>query len=195
MRTFLVPALSEEQVLFVTSDQAELPGVPDSPFHNLTALSRSDMVASRGLEAPERRLLVEHVVDTFAWSAVRPMFPLRLIVPPDVPPWRPRLCRSYYRWLPPEEMLTTEDLKGLDDFDLVLRLFDFSAWRPILAQRFCSHMGPPPFDPLSIGLSALLARWRKWRWATLFTELHIPGPHAQRRQTPLRLQVQGLQRC
>ena len=172
MRTFLVPALSEEQALFVTSDQAELPRVPDSPFHNLIGLSRSDMVASRGLEASERRLLIENFVDTFTWSAVRPMLPLRLIVPPDVPPWRPRLCRSYYQWLPAEEMLTAENLKGLDDFDLVLRLFDFSAWRPILAQRFCSYMGPPPFDPLSIGLGALLARWRKWGWATLLTELH-----------------------
>jgi hypothetical protein len=172
MRTFLVPALGEEQALFLTSEQAELPRVPDSPFHNLIGLSRSDMVASRGLEASTRRLLIENFVDTFAWSAVRPILPLRLVVPPDVPPWRPRRCRSYYHWLPPEEMLTAEALKGLDDFDLVLRLFDFSAWRPILAQRFCSQMGPPSFDPLSIGLGALLARWRRWGWATLLTELH-----------------------
>jgi hypothetical protein len=63
-------------------------------------------------------------------------------------------------------------LKGLDDFDSVLRLFDFSAWRPILAQRFRSQLGPPPFDPVSIGLGALLARWKGWGWSTLFTELH-----------------------
>jgi hypothetical protein len=74
--------------------------------------------------------------------------------------------------LPPEETLTAADLQGLDDFDLVLRLFDFSAWRPILAQRFRSHLGPPPFDPVTIGLAALLARYKGWSWATLLTELH-----------------------
>jgi hypothetical protein len=70
-----------------------------------------------------------------------------------------------------EDTLSTDDLAGLDDFDLVLRLFDFSPWRPILAQRFRSHMGPPPFDPLSIGLGILLARWKRWSWPTLITEL------------------------
>ena len=48
---------------------------------------------------------------------------------------------------------------------------DFSAWRPILAQRFASHMGPPPFDPVSLGLLTLLGRWRSWGWSTLHTEL------------------------
>lgn len=174
MTTFLLPAPSEKEALFLAPDQSALPRVPDSPFHNLLALSRREMVESRGLEAPERRLLTEHFVHTFTWSAVRPILPLRLTVPLDVSSWRPRLCRSYYKWLPPEETLTAEGLKGLDDFDLVLRLFDFSAWRPILAQRFCSHMGPPPFDPVSIGLSALLARWRGWNWSTLHTELNSP---------------------
>jgi hypothetical protein len=66
------------------------------------------------------------------------------------------------------------DLQGLNDFDLVLRLFDFSPWRPYLAQRFCSQLGPPPFDPVSIGLCFLLARWRGWGWSELLTELHSP---------------------
>jgi hypothetical protein len=130
------------------------------------------MAESRGVEAPERRLLTKHFVCTFAWPAIRPLLPLRLVVPSDVPPWRPRHCRSYYKWLPPEETLTAKDLSGLDDFDLVLRLFDFSAWRPIFAQRFRSHLGPPPFDPVSIGLSVLLTCWKRWKWPTLLTELH-----------------------
>jgi hypothetical protein len=65
-------------------------------------------------------------------------------------------------------------LAGLDDFDLVLRLVDFSAWRPILAQRFTTHLGPPPFDPVSLGLLTLLGRWRDWDWPTLHTELVNP---------------------
>ena len=172
MTTLLIPALSEERAFFLPPDQTELPCVPDSPFHNLVSLSRAEMAASRGMEAAERRLLTEHFVSTFSWSAIRPLLPLRLVVPSDVPPWRPRHCRSYYNWLPPEETLTAKDLEGLDDFDLVLRLFDFSAWRPILAQRFRSQLGPPPFDPVSMGLAVLLARWKRWGWPTLLTELH-----------------------
>jgi len=172
MTTLLIPALSAGQALFLTPDQNELPCVPDSPFHNLVGLSRTEMTESLKLEAAERRLLTKHFVSTFAWSAIRPLLPLRLVVPADVPPWAGRRCRSEYRWLAPAEALTVQDLQGLDDFDLVLRLFDFSAWRPILAQRFRSHIGPPPFDPVSIGLAALLARWRQWGWPTLLTELH-----------------------
>ena len=62
--------------------------------------------------------------------------------------------------------------QGLDDFDLILRLFDFSAWRPILGQRLTSQYGPPPFNPVSLGLSWLLARSRGWSWPQLVTELH-----------------------
>ena len=40
-----------------------------------------------------------------------------------------------------------------------------------MAQRFNSHMGPPPFDPVSLGLLTLLGRWRSWGWSTLHTEL------------------------
>ena len=172
MTTFLIPMLREECALFLTPEQSELPCVPDSPFHHLVGLSRTEMATSRGVEAPQRRLLTERFVSTFAWSAIRPQLPLRLVVPSDVQPWRPRHCRSYYRWLPAEETLTAQDLRGLDDFDLLLRLFDFSAWRPILAQRFRSQLGPPPFDPVSIGLGVLLAHWQRWHWPTLCTQLH-----------------------
>ena len=171
MSAFLIPALSPEKALLLAPNQTGLPYVPNSPFHNLLGLSRTEMAASRELGAAERRQLTTHFVDTFQWSSVVPMLPLRLVVPAAVSSWRPRLCRSYYRWLPPEEPLAA-DLQGLDDFDLVLRLFDFSAWRPILAQRFRSQLGPPPFDPLSIGLAALLARCKGWGWPTLLTELH-----------------------
>ena len=171
MSCFLIPALDESQAHFLSSEQNGLPRLLDSPFHHLLGLSRQEMVASRGVDAAERRLLTQHFASTFQWSAIRPLLPLRLVVPTDVPPWLPRHCRSRYVWLPPEETLSVTDLDALDDFDLLLRLFDFSAWRPILAQRFRSHMGPPPFDPVSLGLAVLLARWRRWDWPTLRTEL------------------------
>jgi hypothetical protein len=144
-------------------------------FHRLEPLSRAQLLVTRALPAAERRLLVPGFVETFHWGAIRPLLPFPLQIPAGVPPWTPRRCRSCYRWLPPDDVHSAADLAGLDDWDLIIRLFDFSAWRPILAQRFHSAFGPPPFDPVSLGLLFLLARWRNWRWATVLTELNSPA--------------------
>jgi hypothetical protein len=172
MTLFLVPAIEETQALVAPIDPVRLPTIPESPFHNLVGLSRHELAETRGLEAADRRLLTEHFVSTFQWSAIRPHLPLRLVIPWEVPAWHARFCRSHYTWSAPPDTLSAQDLEGMDDFDLVLRLFDFSAWRPVLAQRFRSHMGPPPFDPVSIGLGMLLARYKGWKWPALYTELH-----------------------
>ena len=170
----LIPGLSEAETIIPPPDGHRLPVVADSPFHQLMGLSRQELAASRDVSAAERRRLTAHFVTTFSWTTIRPLLPFRLVVPPGVAAWRPRLCRSFYRWLPPDDLHTADDLEGLDDLDLILRLFDFSAWRPILGQRFASQMGPPPFDPVSLGLASLLARWRDWHWLQLLTELHSP---------------------
>jgi hypothetical protein len=164
MTPVYVPAPTEAQRLSVLH-------VPDSPFHRLVGLSRADLAAARDIPAAERRLLVPHFVATFSWDGIRPLLPLRLTIPPDVPAWPERLCRSYYRWLPPDDIHTARDFAGLDDFDLLLRVFDFSPWRLILGQRFSSRLGPPPFDPVSLGLAWLLARWQGWSWSDLVQEL------------------------
>lgn len=162
MSSVLIPALGTGQPLHV----------PESPFHRLTSFSRSELASTRDVPAEERRLLTEHFVSTFQWEAVRPLLPFHLQVPPGIPSWHPRYCRSRYVWLPPDDIQSADDWKGLDNFDLVLRLFDFSAWRPILGQRFASQFGPPSFDPVSLGLAFLLARSRGWTWSKLLTELH-----------------------
>jgi hypothetical protein len=167
MASRLVPAPTEAQILTVST-------LPDSPFQRLAGLSRSQLADTRELPAEERRLLTEHFVSACQWDSMRPHLPFRLPMPVGVPAWQPRLCRSHYVWLPPDDINAASDLAGLDDFDLVLRLFDFSAWRPILGQRFLSQFGPPPFDPVSLGLAALLARWRNWSWPQLRTELASP---------------------
>ena len=167
MSSILVPPPSEVQV--VTGN-----AVPGSPFHRLVSLSRKDLVATREVPAAQRRLLVHDFLTLFHWEAIQPLLPLRLSIPAGVPPWQPRRCRSYYCWLAPDDILCSQDLQGLDDFDLVLRLFDFTAWRPILGQRFHSQFGPPPFDPVSIGLAILLARWNAWEWSDLSTALRSP---------------------
>ena len=148
--------------------------LPHSPFRHITSLSRADLKATRELPAAERRLLIDRFVSTFRWESIRPLLPLQLELPSGVQPWRARVCRSHYVWLPPDDIRCADDLTGFDNFDLVLRLFDFSPWRAILAQRFSSNYGPPPFDPVSIGLVWLLARWRNWTWPQLLTELHSP---------------------
>ena len=163
------------------------PHLPDSPFHQLLGFTRALLRDTRDIPAAERRLLLPNFVATFRWDTVRPLLPLRLVVAPTqptagpdqpapLPVWQPRYCRSHYVWLPPEETLGPSPAawQGLDDFDLILRLFDCSAWRPILGQRFASQYGPPPFDPVSLGLAWLLARWRGWSWPQLVTELRSP---------------------
>jgi hypothetical protein len=173
MASVLVPVATDGQILTPAA-------WPDSPFQHLVGLSRAQMAATRELPAAERRLLTEHFVSAFHWHTVRPQLPLRLAIPAEVPAclaaagWQPRRCRSYYRWLPPDDIHTVADLARLDDFDLVLRLFDFTAWRSILGQRFRSQFGPPPFDPVSLALAGLLARWRNWSWPQLVTELASP---------------------
>jgi hypothetical protein len=160
--------------LLVAAPRPAAGDLATAPFQRLEPLSRAQLLATRDIPAQERRLLVPHFVELFQWSAIRPLLPFPLPVPEGVPAWTPRRCRSHYRWLPPDDLRSAADLDGLDDWDLLLRLFDFSPWRPILAQRFHSHLGPPPFDPVSLGLLFLLARWRNWSWATIWTELNSP---------------------
>jgi hypothetical protein len=197
MSRFLVPAVEG----LVSCD------MPESPFHLLTTLSRKELAATRDIPAAERRLLTRHFVTTFQWHAMRPLLPLQLVIPPHLPAWQPRRCRSYYVWLPPDTIESAEDLAGLDDFDLVLRLFDFSPWRAILAQRFASQFGPPRFDPVSMGLAWLLVRWRNWDWPRLLTELHSPerglgycrrlgfDPHDLPGESTFRMALANTQEC
>lgn len=152
--------------------RASLEGSEPGCFDHLVGLTGSQLVATRDLAAAERRLLTAHFQQSFHWQAIRPLLPFPLVVPAGIPTPPPRRYRSHYLWLPPDDISGAGDLVGLDDFDLALRLFDFSAWRPILAQRFASHFGPPVFDPVSLGLGTLLARWHGWGWSKLHQELH-----------------------
>jgi hypothetical protein len=145
--------------------------VSDSPFSRLQSFSRSELSQTREIEAAKRRLLIPNFVELFRWEALHPLLPLQLPTPGHPPAWNGRLCRSFYQWLPPDDLHTSADLVGLDEFDLFLRLFDFSPWRPYFAQRFRSQFGPPPFDPLSLGLALFLTVYQQWDWQRLNQEL------------------------
>ena len=114
------------------------PAAPAAPFARLTSLTRQAFKTSREVPAAQRRLLTTHFQEAFTWSAIEPLLPLQPVVSPEVPQPPERRYRSCYRWLPPEDVAAAT-LAGWDDFDLILRLFDFSPWRPLLAQRFQSH--------------------------------------------------------
>jgi hypothetical protein len=151
MNNFLIPAAPLVPAI----------SIPDSPFHQLQSLSRSELAETRSIPAAERRLLIPNFIELFRWETIRPMLPFQLPTPGDPPTWQARSCRSCYHWLPPDQIHSCGDLAGMDPFDLCLSLFDTSAWRPYFGTRFKSHFGPPGFDPLSLGLAMLLAIYRK----------------------------------
>ena len=141
-----------------------------SPFQKLERPSRAELVERRGLPAAERRLELPHFVEMFRWESIQPLLPLQLPTPGKVRGWPGRLCRSHYQWLPADDM----DILRLDEFELMLRLFDFGPWRSYFAARFHSQYGPPPFDPLSLGLGMFLAYHQSWDWQRLVAELRSP---------------------
>jgi hypothetical protein len=51
MTTLLIPALREACALRLSTQQTDLSRVPDSPFHNLVGLGRTEMAKSRGAES------------------------------------------------------------------------------------------------------------------------------------------------
>ncbi len=144
--------------------------VLDSPFRHLKSPSRSQLAETRTIPAAKRRLLQPQFVSTFRWNAIRSLLPFKLPTPGSPAPWKARRCRSCYQWLPPENYSNVE-IASMDPFDLVLTLFDFSPWRPYFASRLRSSFGPPPFDPLSLGLADFLACHHHWGWEKLVREL------------------------
>jgi hypothetical protein len=123
--------------------------VPQSPFHCLTTFSRSELARTRNVPAEDRRLLTDHFVDTFQWETVHPHLPIRLELPPGVQPWKARTCRSFYEWLPPEDIHSADDLIGLDSADGYIRMIWCYA-------SSISHLGAQSWVSASAALSDLL---------------------------------------
>ena len=164
MNSLWIPAVPRQTVFQASS----------TLFGSLPRLSRAQLAASRSLPATQRRLQLPYFAETFRWENIRSHLPLPLPTPGEAPAWCGRVCRSYYQWLGIEDLPSSAELLRLDEFDLLLRLFDFSAWRPYLAQRFRSQYGPPPFDPLSLGLGMFLAHYQTWDRERLVGELRSP---------------------
>jgi hypothetical protein len=87
-------------------------------------------------------------------DGLRHSLPLPWPAPPDVPPSPKNAYRSHYTYLGWDDLQDPAAWEHLSDFDLLLRLIDFSPLRSILAQRlgWTSARGWTPFDPVSIFL-------------------------------------------
>ena len=109
-------------------------------------------------------------------AGLRKRLPLKWPTPANTPPSPKRRYRSAYAYRGWEEL---EDLRAWEthsDFDVVLRLVDFSGLRPVLAQLlgWKSGRGWEPFDPLSF---FLLTGWQitqRWSRAQTLANLRLP---------------------
>jgi len=95
--------------------------------------------------------------------------PLKWPTPANIPPCPKKRYRSLYLYLGDQELKNLNQVmawKDLSDFDLILRLVDFSGLRPVLAQLlgWRSGRGWEPFDPISFFLLVgwqITNRWKR----------------------------------
>ena len=117
-------------------------------------------MARPGHPRPEStRALDEDFVQQCSLAALRERLPLRWPAPPETPPSPKLSYRSCYQYLGWEELENLDRWKEWDDFDLLLRLLDFSPLRDVLAEQlgWSNTKGQVPFDPVSL---CLLTFWQ-----------------------------------
>jgi len=110
------------------------------------------------------------------FTQLQDRLPLCWPPPPGISPSPKRSYRSHYVYLGCSDLQDRQAWQHLSDFDLLLRLVDFSGLRPVLAQRlgWTSARGQQPFDPVSI---FLLHGWqitKDWNRAQTLKNLADP---------------------
>ncbi len=113
-----------------------------------------------------------------AITSLADRLPLPWPTPPETPPSPKPRYRSAYQPPNPTSLLSLDapDWAALDNFDLVLRLVDFSGLRPVLAEKLyrASALGRVPYDPISF---FLLFGWQLAnRWNRLEVLRHLKEP-------------------
>jgi hypothetical protein len=128
------------------------------------------------LTAAQARAKDTDFVSQCSFDALRDRLPFLWPVPDDVPPSPKKSYRSHYVYRGWEGLEDPANWEHFSDFDLLLRLIDFSPLRDVLAQRlgWTSAKGQVPFDPVSI---FLLIGWRivnGWNRTQLLKNLRDP---------------------
>jgi hypothetical protein len=131
---------------------------------------------STGLTAVETRAQDPTFVAQCSLTGLEDRLPLIWPIPPDIPPSPKKSYRSHYVYLGWDDLLDSTVWEYLSDFDLILRLVDFSPLRDMLAHLlgWTSARGQTPFDPISI---FLLIGWQitnHWNRAELLRQIRHP---------------------
>jgi hypothetical protein len=105
------------------------------------------------------RALDTTLLARFSPRRLQERLPLRWPTPPGTPPSPKKAYHSFYTYLGWEDWCQPGAWKSSSEFDLLLRLVDFSGLRPVLAQLlgWNSGRGWKPFDPVSL---FLLVGWQ-----------------------------------
>lgn len=121
----------------------------------------------------ETRAQDEDFVRHCCLAALQERLPLRWPTPVHTPPSPKKRYRSHYQYLGGEELSDPSWLEAGDDFDLLLRLVDFSGLRNVLAERlgWTSAQGQVPFDPISLFLLTMWQLSHNWSRAETLRNL------------------------
>jgi hypothetical protein len=125
----------------------------------------------------EQRAQDELFVARCSLDGLRQRLPLHWPTPPGTPPSPKKAYRSEYVYLGWDDLNDPATWEHRSEFDLLLRLIDYSGLRPVLAQclGWRSGRGWMPFDPVSF---FLLTGWQitnGWNRAQTLKNLRDPG--------------------
>jgi hypothetical protein len=136
------------------------------------------------LDAVQARAQDPNFVHQCSLAGLQERLPLPWPTPPGTPPSPKHDYRSHYVYLGWQDLQEPATWEHLSDFDLALRLVDFTGLRPVLAQLlgWTSARGWRPFDPVSL---FLLQGWQitnDWSRTQTLQNLHAPryADYAQR---------------
>lgn len=124
----------------------------------------------------EKRTQDVQFISVCSLAGLQSRLPLRWPTPPGTPPSPKKSYRSGYVYAGWEGLGDPASWEPLDEFDILLRLVDFSGLRPVLAQLlgWRTGRGQQPFDPVSI---FLLVGWQlinRWNRAETLRKLQQP---------------------
>ncbi|MCP4538807.1 MAG: hypothetical protein GY832_16865, partial [Chloroflexi bacterium] len=129
-----------------------------------------------GLTAVETRAQDPTFVVQCSLMGLKDCLPLSWPIPPNTPPSPKKSYRSQYVYSGWDDLLDSTAWEYLSEFDLILRLVDFSPLRDMLAHLlgWTSARGQTPFDPITIFLMTGWQITNHWSRAELLCQIRNP---------------------